>query len=289
MKNAKWLMLALLAGCGTKAAADATSAEDAVADIAAVDDAVGDATGPTTTVYDAGADTAAADVPVKLSPAAQMCADIGAQIAAAAKTCCNSLAAGDWATVEADLCMKAGFAGIDDASAVSVVKLDAARGKACKEALDAAAKNCDYLGLQAARHQCLLAWVDTASKGDQCTATAPVPCDSFSGRCDPVTTDTYACRKVGVEGDACKLGSPCGVDLECLNGTLTRAMTCGKPGSTCNLSDTCPQGFQCTSGACVAWAAGGKAGATCKSNADCAVSFVCSAGTCAPSLCFATM
>ena len=183
-----------------------------------------------------------------------------------------------------------GLAGIDDASAAGVVKLDAGRAKACQVALDAAAQNCDYLGLQAARRQCLLAWHDVASKGDQCTATAPVGCDSFAGRCDPITTDTYACRKAGGDGDACNLGAPCSVDLDCLNTKVTRATQCGKANTTCELSDTCAQGFKCDSGfLCQPWADGGKAGAACKANADCAVGLTCGSGKCGPSLCFASL
>ncbi len=272
--------LVLLAACGTKAAADATTTEDVTLDVASSDtqDAVADAAGPTQT--DAGGDTA-----VKLSPAAQACADMAAQICSTAKTCCTAGIGPDCATTQIDACMKSGFAGIDDASAAGVVKLDAVRGKACQDALDAAAKSCDYVGLQAARHQCLLAWLDTASKGDQCTASAPIACDSFSGRCSPVTVDLYTCKTAGATGDKCSTTELCGVDLECLNGTLTRSMTCGKPGSTCNLSDTCPQGTQCAAGNCTPWDGGGKDGVTCKADNECAVGFKCDVVKCAPSLC----
>ena len=273
-----WLAVALLAACGSKAAAE--SGVDAAADAAPGADAAGDA-------LDTG--DASADVVVALSPAAQMCADIGAKIAATAKTCCTTLAAGDWAGIQTDDCMKAGFGGIDDASAAGTVKLDATRGKACEDALAAAAKACDYAGLQAARHLCLLAWLDTSKVGDDCTAAAPVACGGFVGRCSPVTVDLYACKTAGTTGDKCGATQPCGVDLECLNGTLTRAMTCGKPGSTCNLSDTCAQGFQCDAGACKPWVGGGTEGALCKADTDCAIRFVCGAGACVESLCFASM
>ena len=268
MKQGFWLALGLVAACGSKAAATGGTSDDVqITDVA----------------------DASADVAVTLSPAAQMCADIGAQIAAAAKTCCTTLSAGDWAGIQADDCMKAGFGGMDDGSMAGTIKLDATRGKACQDALAAAAKSCDYLGLQAARHLCLLAWQDTSKVGDNCSATSPIGCDGFKGRCSPVTTDLYTCKTAGATGDQCGTTQPCSVDLECLNGSLTRALTCGKPGSTCNLSDTCAQGFQCQSGKCVAWDAGGKDGAACKSDTDCAIRFVCGAGTCVESLCFANM
>lgn len=281
MKMQLWMALALLAACGTKTAADATTTTDVAADVALADDAVEDATGPTTTVYDAGADTA-----VKLSPAAKQCSQIAAQICGAAKSCCKAGVGADCEANETEACMKLGFAGIDDASVVGVVKLDAGRAKACQVTLDAAGQSCDYIGMQAARRQCLLAWLDSASKGDQCTATAPVACDSFTGRCDPVTTDSYACRKAGADGDACNLGKPCSVELDCLNTQVTRATVCGKPNSTCEISDACAQGFKCSSGfACEPWADGGKDGATCKADLDCAVGLKCDGAKCGQSLC----
>jgi hypothetical protein len=274
-----WLAILLTAACGTKTAASATT--DVVADVAAADaeDAAADLT-----VNDDGMDAVAP----KLTPAQQMCTDIATQICGAAKTCCTAGVTKDCVGAEYNACLKVGFEGIDDASAAGVVKLDATRGKACQDALNAAAKNCDYVGLRAARHLCLLAWLDTASVGDQCTASSPVACDSFAGRCDPVTTDSYACRKAGGDGDGCNLGKPCGVDLDCLNTKVTRATICGKPASTCELSDACTQGFKCDpSYACAPWDGGGKDGVTCKADNECAVGFKCDINSvkCTPSLC----
>lgn len=291
MKRLGWLAVIVCAACGSKSTGDAGATSDAGEDVA-VQDAVDDAWQPTTTVADvatdSGADTAAADVPAKPSPAAQQCADIASAICAAAKTCCTTAGiSSDCLAFETERCMKSGFAGIDDASAAGIVKQDPKRAGVCTQALADAAKACDYAGLQAARRLCLLSWYDPASKGDQCTATAPIACDSFSGRCDPVTVDSYACRKAGGDGDSCKLGSPCGIELECLNGTLTRDMKCGTPGSTCNLSDTCPQGKKCNAGVCEAWADGGKEGAACKADTDCAIGWKCDTATskCTGSLC----
>ncbi len=276
MTKRLFLALALLAACGSKAATEA--AIDAAADVAPAD-AGFDAAGP----LDTGADVA-----VQLSPAAQMCADIASQVCITAMACCQAGTSADCVANETAACLKVGFAGIDDASAAGVVKLDATRGKACHAALNAAATGCDYLGIQAARRQCLLAWLDSASKGDTCTATAPIACDSFGGRCDPVTTDSYACRKAGADGDGCNLGKPCSIDLDCLNTKVTRATVCGKRNSTCELSDACAQGFKCSSGfACEPWDGGGKSGVTCKADNECAVGFACNANSakCAPSLC----
>ena len=269
------------------ATADATSGADgaadggATADGATTDGAMADGAAPS----DA---SASVDVPTAAtSPAVQQCGEIAAQLCAAAKTCCDAGTSATCVADQTEACLKAGFAGLDDPSAAGTVHPDPVRAAACSSALDAAAKGCDRVAFQAARRLCLLAWTDAAKVGDDCAATAPIACDGGAGRCDPVTMDTYTCKKAGADGDGCKLGAPCGIALECLNSTLTRAMKCGKPGSTCHLSDVCPQGAKCdASESCVPWSDGGKTGAACKADGDCAVGWACSAGaTCAPSLC----
>lgn len=283
-----WLACGFLTACGASAGTAGAPPADAAAetsDAATVDSAVDAATdsgGPSTSVFDGGPDKAA---PIADSPAVKMCQDIVSQICKAAKSCCAAGVSMDCEANETADCLKLGFGGIDEASAAGVVKLDAGRGADCKAALTAAAKACDYVALKAAERRCLMAWLDSASKGDKCTATAPVACDSFAGRCNPVTTDTYTCSQAGAAGDACKPTQLCGVDLECLNGNLTRDMKCGKPGATCHLSDACAQGFQCVADACQPWTGGAKDGGACKTDPDCAVGLTCSGGKCGPSMC----
>lgn len=277
-----------MVACGTTTASGGTAADvQEAADVATDTSDVATTDGPFTTVADVQNGADGADVAGGDSPALAMCKEIATKYCAAAKTCCPAGASTACAADQEAACLKAGFAGLEDASTAGLVKTDATRLAACQKALDAATKACDRVAMEAARRQCLLAWTDVAKVGDQCAATAPVPCDGVAGRCGPLTVDLYECRKAGGQGDSCSPGVPCSLELECQNTTLTRAMQCDKPGSTCHLSDSCPQGFECSTAGevCVPWDGGAKDGQPCKADADCAVGLACTSSKCAPSFC----
>ncbi len=271
------LSLGLLAACssaaGTKttpdaAAADAQTAADAAADAGA--DAAADAAADT-----AGTDAAAA------TPATDECAAMAVVICGRLKDCCAAPAGSGCIAAQTAACLKAGYAQIEDGAAAGSIQRDATRHAACQKAMTSSLLACDLAGVVAARERCLYAWIDKAALGDACDAGTAIACAGGSGRCDPKASPTdFSCAKAGGDGDACMLSHPCNVDLACLNGTLTRMMTCGAPGSTCNLSDKCPEGLACSGGKCVA-PSGTNAGNPCDVAADdCGMTDWCDAGTC---------
>lgn len=267
---------------GSKAGSDAATPADTAADSATTADTAATAdttTGDATTT----ADTTTTDTTSAPTPSEAACQALAQQYCDAMAKCCGAPAPGNCLAAQEQACMKAGYLAIEDAAGAGDLKLDAARDQACKQAVTQALSACDRQAFERARKLCLQAWTDSVAIGETCHATAPLACAQGKGTCDPKTTDEFVCAKAGSEGDGCKLGSPCGVDLECLDTQLTRAKVCGKPGSTCHLGDDCWDGWVCESGKC---AKDPKAiPASCQADGDCPTTHGCKGGKCVPKLC----
>ena len=127
------------------------------------------------------------------------------------------------------------------------------------------------------------AWRDPAAVGQNCAAPLDLACAEGKGRCSAKTPDLYTCVAATATGNACSATQPCQLGLECLDGALTRAKTCGAPGSTCNLADKCWDGWQCDNGKCAKTAK--VAPATCADDAVCPTTHTCAGGACKAKLC----
>lgn len=142
---------------------------------------------------------------------------------------------------------------LEEPSVKGEVALDTAMDSTCTASFAAVGKGCSGQAFTQALEACRLTWFDTAKIGEPCHAAGPMACGAGQGLCVVVQPpDGYKCFAAGSQGDSCSATQPCRADLACLEGSLTRAKTCGMPGSTCNLSDKCRQGFKCESGACKA-------------------------------------
>jgi len=270
--------LSLCAACSNPSAAK-TTPDAATAD--QLTSADGSADAPAAAI-DAGTDAVAPVDATAAHPAADECAAMAVVVCGRLKDCCAAPAGAGCVAAQTAACMKAGFAQIEDGAAAGSIARDPARHEACQKAMTASLVACDLTGVVAARKLCLSAWIDKAAIGQACDAGTAIACAGGSGRCDPKASPTdLSCAKAGGEGDGCKLSQPCGVDFECLNTNLTRAMKCGKPGSTCELSDKCPESLACVSGKCVA-PTDSSAGLPCEvtQTESCGVTNWCDSGTC---------
>ncbi len=273
------ILLCLVACGGTPAT---TPTADAAADATPVDvkDAAADA-GSDGATADAAPDFAVADV--QAQGADHWCGTLATALCGSAKACCTGAAPANCEASWQKACSKAGFADLDDAILASKVTMAEADKSACLQGLHAAAGACDKQGVSRAMASCLRAWRDPAAIGANCAAPVDVACASGKGRCSAKTPDIYVCTEAATAGQACSATVPCAVSLECLDGALTRAKTCGTPGSTCNLSDKCWDGWACDNGACKKQDK--LAPASCADDAACPGTHQCSGGACMPKLC----
>lgn len=267
-----------LAACGGEAKTAAPTA-DAQADTAtkadggdAASDATGDAAG------DATSDAGAIDAEPAITAFGKYAISLGAKVCLGQENCCGAASA----------CGLMGSivpAMTEEQDAIGLLTLDPATDATCTAALQGALAACDRDAAIAAARTCLLGWREPAALGSPCHA-GPFACADGKGRCVLVAPpDGYKCLAAQSQGDACSTTKPCLAGLECLNGSLTRAMQCAMPGSTCNLSDQCWIGDICDNGSCQSDTGPGNAGAACQDDGACHGGLVCLAGKCAPSMC----
>ncbi|MBM4344888.1 MAG: hypothetical protein FJ100_16090 [Deltaproteobacteria bacterium] len=211
------------------------------------------------------------------------CSTFASALCESAKACCKGLPPANCSTVWQKACAKAGFADLDDALIGGKVTLADADKSACLQALHASASACDKQAVGRALASCLRAWRDPATLGQSCAAPVDLACAVGNGRCSAKSADLYVCTQAALSGQACSATVPCALGLECLDGTLTRAKTCGTPGSTCNLGDKCWDGHACDNGACKKQEL--VAPASCADDAACPGTHSCSAGACVSKLC----
>ncbi len=274
-------LLVSVAACGAATPA-APSASDATADTAQADtkDTAAEVSGDAAT-SDAGADASFGDAQVQ--GADHWCAAFATALCASAKACCNGAPPANCEAAWQKACSKAGFADLDDALTGALVSRTDAAKSACIQGLQTAAAACDKHGVSRAIANCLRGWRDPAGLDKNCAAPVDIACAEGKGRCSAITPDLYVCTQAAAAGQACSATVPCAVGLECLDGALTRAKTCGTPGSTCNLADKCWDGWACDNGACKKQDKG--APATCADDTACPGTHLCSGGVCVPKLC----
>ena len=195
---------------------------------------------------DAGADSGN-------TPAQKLCAQIAQDACAGLATCCGQAPADCLAKwTEQCLAGKPANQALNDAIDAGDVTLNPAAEASCTTAVASVGTVCTYAAIDSAAFACKARYLDNAKVGDVCLASAPIGCGAGKGRCVVVQPpDGYKCLSAHSKGDSCSTTQPCEIGLECLNGSLTRSLTCGEPGSTCNLSDKCATGFDCQSGKCV--------------------------------------
>ena len=249
-------LIGLVAAFGC--AQNSTAAPDvgAATDVAGLADA---ATG-----FDAAAETFASDVagdsagsgdeasPTDVGPEAGtvVCQATTKALGTAEVQCCGSSAAGSALGLDCAT-LKAPWAAIVAAADQGLAQQDLAAEASCTAAVGALGKDCSEKTLQNAILWCFYQWTDTAKLGELCQAGAPLSCAKGQGRCMLVEPpDGYSCVAWHGNGESCGGTQPCAIGLTCLEGTLTRAKTCGLPNSSCNLSDSCWPGSHCSQGKC---------------------------------------